>query len=472
MTPPTSEATATETRPTPRSGGRVVGLLRKYWAPLLLVVASLGAMVPITQSHGHQFSPVDEWMYYDYLTKVPDQGVVHRGEPVSEDSLRAMACTGVQVYGPMGDRCSRAELRAEKFPFEGITTADTYTPLYFWSTFAGAKVIEAAGVDNFLFAARLTSPLWLALGMLLFYALLRRFRVSDLMIVGLGLIFIGTPLAYWTFSFVGTDAPSFAFGCALLLVAKLISERRVRPWVLMALSVLATLFKVTNILGVLLACAFLLAYYLLSRERGARLTALRLRSIRTAEDRHLLVAAVGAGLAAAVAQIVWLIIRAMIAVGPVAPQEYSGVFGLDELGNQALGMLAGTLNSNVTITGASELGYPMPAYLGRPVIWLAVLGVFGALLIRPRIAGLATDAARFSVAAVAVTAGPLLATALFLTQDFYFSMPARYGLAIVAGFMLMFGMLFNRNRWVHGVAILYGIALIGWGLNYSVLAGG
>ncbi len=441
------------------------------WAPMVLVIASFAWALPLITSHSQAFSPVDEWVYYDYLAKIPEQGIVRQGEPLSEESLRLMSCTGVQVYGPMGSRCHASQLDPSKYPFKGITTADAYTPLYFWTTWVGAKATNALGVESMLVAARLTSAIWLAVTMVLFYALLRTVRANNVLIVGLGLCFIGSPAAFWTYSFVSTDAPSLAFGCAILLAARLQVLRRISPWWLIALSVLGTLFKVTNILAVLCAAAYLLVYWILGVEKDSRWSVLRQpRSWRHTGDWRLARTALYATGASIVAQGMWLLVRRLLAVGPIAPQDFDGSFGIDALGHQLINFINGTLVSNVLIVGQSDLGYPLPDYLGRPLTWIALIGVFGILFTKAPLHGARDyDALRWSIAPSAVLLAPLLATALFLTQGFFFHFPSRYGLALAASFLLMFAMLLREKRYVNWLVLLYGLALVVWGLRYSTL---
>lgn len=440
---------------------RLRSWLSKLWAPAVLVIASFLVAVPVIQQQGAQFSPIDEWVYYDYLTKVPSQGIVRQGEPVSENSLDAMACVGVKIYGPMGDPCGDKPYDRSVFPFAGITTADAYTPVYFWATYAGAKVIMAAGVQDLLFAARLTSAFWLALAMVLFYGLLRRFGIDKLLIVALGLCLIGSPLGYWTFTFMGTDAPSFAFGCALLLTARLVIERRVRPWLLVVLSIIAVLFKVTNGLAVGLAALYLALHAYFTNRDGTE------RAVR-AHTRSLVLTAVASISAAALTQIGWLILRHQLAAGPIAPQDFPNTYSAEELGNQLVNFVGGTLNSNVQLAASTAVGYPLPAWLGHPLFWISIIGVVGVILApRMRLTAQRRSLA-WSVAIAGLLFAPLLATSLYLTQGFYFPLPSRYGISLVPAFLLGFASITVRPRLTAAVLMLYGLALIAWQIDFGV----
>lgn len=441
--------------------------MRKLVAPLILVIVSLVVGVQSTVAHGLQLSPIDEWVYYDYLTKVSTQGIVRQGEAVGEPARQHLSCIGNQVFGPDGAACNDPDPELSEYPFNGITSADAYTPAYFWTAYATAKVLSYVGVEELLVGGRLSGPLWLALGMILFCALLRRFKISDPMIVGLGLAYIGAPISFWSYSFLSTDAPSLALGCGLLLLAKLFTEGKVRGAAVVALSVVAVLFKVTNILAVLVTSAFLLAYYLWGRDRGDRLAGLLPRNLRASPDRKFVTTAIAAGAAAVIAQFAWLATRAAIAVGELGPQPYIGAFGINELAGQSVNMIMGTLNSNIDFGDMPDLGYPMPEYFGAPLTWIPVLGVVGALIVRPLGATRVIDAARTSIGVTAFLAGPLLATAMYVTQDFYFTLPARYGLAIAASFLLMYAITFNRWRWVSYGTLAYGIVLCAWSANYA-----
>ena len=122
----TGEATKPVSRPT-----SVLKFLSAFWVPAVLVLAAIGVSGTVTALHTEEMSPIDEWVYLDYLNKFPSQGIVHRGEDIGLDALEQMACHGVKVYGPMGPPCgSNYEDRIREVPYLGQTSADLYTPVY------------------------------------------------------------------------------------------------------------------------------------------------------------------------------------------------------------------------------------------------------------------------------------------------------------------------------------------------------
>lgn len=451
------------------SRGGAPGWVRRFWCPVLLVIASFVVMAPVTASHGQQFAPRTEWLQYDYVTKIPTQGMVHRGEEVGELTLRQLACVGEAHVGRLGDDCDRERLRLDKFPQKGITTADDETPAYYATAYAGGKLIEAAGVGNPLFAARLTGTLWLALSMVTLYALLRRFEIANLLCLGLGLTFIGSPVANWTYSYLTPAATALAFGAGLLLLAKLAVDGALRAWWLLPVSAVAVIFAQINLLGVFAATAYVLADHLLRQPRGGRARTLLPRALWRDPDRTPLVA-IAATVTALVTLGAWDVVRIVTAVGPSPMPANPDSLGINALGGQAIGVIAGTLNYNVSVRAAADLAFPMPAYLGRALVWIAVFGVLGSLLTRPDGPRLTINTARFSVALVSVIGLPLLTIWLWATNR-YLALPStQAGLAVIPGVLLMFALLFNNRRIISLLTVLYGLVLIAWGLRYALLS--
>ncbi|WP_431279737.1 hypothetical protein [Leifsonia poae] len=102
---------------------------RRRWVPLLLVFASFVMGFTVTAHHTEALSPIDEWVYADYLYKLPQQVLIPRGQEIGPEALKLMACTGVREYGPMGPECgSDYAAHLDEFPQGGITSADGYTP--------------------------------------------------------------------------------------------------------------------------------------------------------------------------------------------------------------------------------------------------------------------------------------------------------------------------------------------------------
>lgn len=452
---------------------RVRSWLRRFWVPLALVVVAVGYSSAVTIQHSDAMSPIDEWVYSDYLDKLPTQGMLTPGEEIGPEALDRMACDGVFPYGPMGATCGTSYADISTFPFHGITSADPYTPLYFGLTrLAGDAMHFVSGVDQ-LTAWRLTGSLWLAGSMVLFWLLLRQWRVSSAATLGLGLAFIASPFAWWTYTYVSTDAPSFLAGAALLFVTTRFIRGTGSLWWIPILAVVATVFKVTNLLAVGLAALYLVIHGLIEFWNRRKNRAVGADGLSESSDsnsdglaptikprRHYLplVVAAATSIAAILAQFTWLRIHASLRPEDAETSSGGSPLGVLQLLGQLANFLPGTITSNVHVSGMTEFALPFPDFAVVPLSWLTVAGVIGAFW---ALRGLtARTPLVIAIAISSVLFAPVLALALYLTTGSYFELPPRYGASILAGFLLAAG-LTMRNRWASWILIGYSVALLG-----------
>jgi hypothetical protein len=447
------------TEPRLSRGRRLWSATRARWVPLLLVFASLLMGFTVTAHHSQALSPVDEWVYADYLYKLPQQVFVPRGQEIGPKALELMACTGVREYGPMGPPCgSDYAANLAKFPQGGITSADGYTPLYFVITWAGAKAIQLVTHTSIVEAGRFTGAFWLAGGILLFYWMLRLLSIRRVVALGLGLAVIASPFAWWTYTFVSTDAPVFALGALLVIAAIKFVRGQWSGWWLPLIGAVATLFKITSILAVLLVALYLVVEFVVRRvrERPRRRGFEWRNSIIGRGNDGLVVIAGASAIAALVAEAAWLGVRAAIAVGPAANQGVTGQMSLKDLGSQFVNFLPGTIISNVNITGRTTLGFAIQPFIVQPLAWITIAGVIGAVAIhtwqRPN-APLV-----YSIAALSILGAPLLAIALSL-QGTYFPIPPRYGAALLPAFLLAAGLIV-KNRLSTTLLVAYSASVL------------
>ncbi|WP_313541053.1 glycosyltransferase family 39 protein [Leifsonia aquatica] len=431
---------------------------RRFWVPVVLVLIALGYSGTTTLLHTKALSPVDEWVYSDYLDKVPTELMVHQGEFIGPEALGRIACDGVYPYGPMGQPCGSSYNNPAKFPFAGKTSADAYTPIYFASTWAIGKVFHLIPGVSELEGWRLTGALWLAATMVMLYLVFRRFAIHPVAIIGLGTAFIVSPFSWWTYTYVSTDAPSAFFGALLLLLTLRYLSGKGSGWWIVGFSALAVLVKVTNILGVCLAALVLLLNWLWEVRRTRWTDGWR--SLRPAVGRRSLglpLFGVLAVAAAVIAQLGWLALHRALAVGPAAEQGISGPLGGKALLEQTVSFLPGTLTSNVIIAGSGgSSALPMYGWALAPLSWLCVVGVLGAffaLRMRTRLAPLVV-----STAIASVLFAPMLAVVVKITTGSYFPLPARYGAVLLVAFLLMAAIQL-KNRWASWIVLGYSVAL-------------
>lgn len=441
-----------------RTPSRFSVWLRRFWVPVVLVLVSLGMAGTVTVMHGDSMSPIDEWVYTDYLDKLPEQGILYQGEEIGDEALERMACDGVLLYGPMGPDCGDDYSDLSEFPFEGITSADAYTPAYFGVTrVVGDAIAFVTGVDQ-LTGWRLTGSLWLAATMIVFWLLLRRWEVPSLATLGLGIALIASPFGWWTYTWVSTDAPSFLAGALLLLLASRFAAGIGSGWWIVLVGAVALVFKTTNVLAVCLAALYLLIVWL------SELRTTRWQGLRTERPGHpgrssfaLLGFGVLALVAAAIAQFGWLALRRVLAQGDPADQAIAGQLDRLETLSQMANFLPGTIISNVNLVGTSNYALPFPNWAVLPLSWLCIAGVIGAFW---QLTGRSERAPLvIAIAISAVAFAPMLAVVIQLTTGSYFPLPPRYGAPILAGFLLAAGLIL-RNRWAQWILIGYSVPLI------------
>ncbi len=448
---------------------RMRGWVLFSWPLILLVVAGMYVSAAATLQHSQAMSPIDEWMYIDYLDRVLSDGYVRKGEHVEPPALERMACDGVFPYGPMGPACGSHDNDPAKYPFGGKQSADPYTPIYFWITRAGGAVIwRLAHVDG-LTAWRLTGSLWMGATLVALWCLLIAWKVPRLVAVALGLLFVASTYAYWTYSYISTDAPAAFFGALILLAVTQFVRGRGSPWCIVALSVLAVAIKVTNILAVGLGVLFLAGYgvarllgpLLPSSRRDPELLALTSTRTEGPKPRIWLWAVVAAGTAAA-AQLAWMVVNRLTAIGETAAQGVTSPLTPWGAYQLTVRFLDETITSNVIVTGSGgNTAFPLPSAWTTPQTWIVIAGVVGSVLLL-RASTMVTEPDRWAlvmtVGIASVTFAPALALMLTIATGSYFELPPRYGGVLLPGMLLLGGLLF-RNRWVAVGVIGYSAVL-------------
>jgi hypothetical protein len=423
----------------------------------LLVIAA--AVLTLWQVPRHDtVSPIDEYVYIDYVAKVPTQFVVHRGEDTGEYARLYLSCNGVRAIGfyPESMCTDWQPSDVERMPQAGKTTADIYTPLYFAVTWAMAQPLQLAGVDDLTEAARLTGWTWLAAAAVLLYLSLRRLRVHPVVAGGLGLLMVGSLPAYWSNTYVSTDATALLAGSLMLFGVTMVIRREAGPrarWLFVLFAALVTLAKLQNLMAVAVAALVLLvlaAGEAFRSERGGRLRGF-------VRDRRLHTAVL-AMIVALAAQVAWLVIRNAIALesgayeGAPSPLSKTALVG--EVFKFFPGVAVGALDP-ASVGFAARIASTL-------MTWVIVAGVLGLLAVARR--GSTHEALALSSFVVALFAGPLLAIATTALSGYYFDLPVRYGMSMIPFFLACAGLLFARSIWTRiltpAVALLSYVAIL------------
>ena len=433
---------------------RIARWFRVRWAVTLLVAVGLVAPTSWALIHNQETSPLDEWVFVDYTSKVFSEGFVRRGENVGQYTAGLMACHGVIPGGKFGT-CGTGQEIYSKLPYGGRNGAADYTPSYFWVTaILGGGIHALTGIDQ-LTAWRMTGAFWLAAAMLVMYLLFRRWKLPDGSIVALGLIVIGSPFVLWANSFVSTDAPSLLVGVALLYLASRIRAAEISPWWLVLAAPIALSFKVTNMAAIGLAAIYLVGSWIVQMVRTRRGKSPLSPLSKTA---GLLVPAL-ALVASAAIELGWLRILAATAI-PAPPQDQgiSTPLTIWELGVQATNFLGQSLENSPF--SALKFGF-----VWSPLGWLSVTGVLGAIFIAKRWSERAEVSTAILIAAIVMA--PSLALLFWIVNHSYFQLSPRYGASLIPAFMLSTAFLLRNSisRWVVGS---YGVGLIALSLLASI----
>jgi hypothetical protein len=428
---------AVEARSKPR--GRLDG--RDRWALLIVAIASLLVGVIHVPQH-QQLSPLDEYVYTDYLSKMPQQLMVRQGEMTGDYARAVVACRPPRMLPEKPPKdCTYASVDLDvpdgALVMGGKTSADIYTPLYFLSTWAVSEPLRLVGVDDPLTRGRLAGSLWLALAACVLLITMRRLRVGRRAAVGTTLLMVGSIPAYWASTYVTTDAPSLLAGAGVLyaLVSHLQGGLARRWFVLLA--VLVTLAKFQNLTIVAVAALVMML---------------------TAWVDWRVVTALAAPAAAMLAQFVWLAIHAAAAVSDSPDQGVDSSPTLALILGDVRSFFPGALNQGVSDPEGSFVG---------TIVWItgsvAVAGVGGLLLASRRRSF--DEILAISTLAGAVLAPLALALVVVGYSGTYIPPTARYGLVLVPAYFTCAALLSRSKQWTASLLLVLGALVYGMSLT-------
>jgi hypothetical protein len=419
---------------------RLIRWVRNSWVPIVLAIVAVVSGAVITAQHTDRLAPFDEWVYYDYVLKIPTEGIVRQGEYIGHEALEAMACDG-DSFGPRGEPCGRVQDKHALYPQGGKTSADLYTPLYFAITWGLGKAVQFATGAEFLSAARATGIFWLVGGLLVFYRLLELMKIRRTVSLGLGLAVIGAPTTFWANTYISTDAPVFLVGAALLLASVSAVKGRTSPWWLVPIAIIGILLKVTAVLALGLVALFVMLFVLWSRD-----------SISRARKHQLIWATAVAVAGSLCAELAWIVIRTSISVGPGADQGLATTFAWRDI----IGQLALFLNPGA-LGGGYDEALRIPQIIAQPLVLLTVAGVIAfacGKLVTAFDRSLAT-----TILVAATVFAPVLSIAMYFLLGDVFPVIARYAIPLLPAYLLT-GAFLIRNRVAEWILVAYGALLV------------
>ena len=407
---------------------------------VFLVLASLAMVLWQVPQHT-MVSPIDEYVYIDYLAKVPTQFVVHRGEETGDYARQYLSCNGVRTLGyyPESFCGGFKESDEARMPNGGKTTAEIYTPLYFGATWLMAQPLRLFGIDDITEAGRYTGVVWLAAAAVLLYLTLRRLRVHIVVAGSMGLLMVGSLSAYWSNTYISTDATALFAGALMAFCLTMFARgSRWVPWIFVISATLLTLAKMQNLMAVAAAAVVLILWALADAFRRGSEKSGRWRTVF--RDRRV-IAAFSAVILSIGAQGVWAVIRKnMVAYGSV-DQGVAAPLSKKALVEEVFRFLPGVANGAISPEMVG-FGAQIAAAL---MSWVIVAGVIGLIAASRR--GTRSESLALATFFVALVSGPLLALATVAMAGFYFRMPARYGISLLPFFLVCAGLLFTRSIW-------------------------
>lgn len=421
---------------------KVLGWARKWSVVIALVAVGLAVSISNLAQQNQVFSPYDEWVYYDYVEKVPTQGFVRQGEEIGQPALQAMACYG-DPFGARGEPCTGVDGVYDQpglYPQSGKTSADLYTPVYFGITWLGAQVVTFFTGSDLLEAARTTGVLWMVSGLIALVLLFREFRVPRLLQLGLGLTTIGLASSHYSFTYISTDAPALVSGAVVALLAAKFARTGKYGWWLVAAAVIATLLKIAFLFIVGLVAIALVLHAVMKLQKGHPFRG----GVEPSPARMIVMPVVAVGVSL-VAEIAWLAFRSVNSLGVSPDQGLASTLS-------AAGLLSASAVFLVLRDGING-NSAFVEFAMAPYSLLTAVGVLG-WFFSNRGSGLKRS---WSIAAViaAIVFAPLMLVGMQLALGAVAPISPRYALVLAPVFLVAIAAMV-RNRASMWIILAYG----------------
>jgi hypothetical protein len=431
-------------------GRQRVGARRKAGAvlALLLVLATVIQLAHVDRYR--RISPVDELQHLDYLVRAPRGDVPGAGDLVLPESGRIQTCARIDdVFDSVMQMCaaSNDEVDVSKLQEAGYNTAYIHPPTYYAVDGVLARLIDwvVPGNQSLLTTGRAAGLIWVWAAVVMMWLLFAEVGAGLLVRSALVVVVVSAPTVVHAAATINPDGTSIALGAAAIWLALRWERGRAPAWTLALIGALAAGTKVTNLLGVGLAAAYM-AWPLVASAVDRR----RDRSAGT-------VAAPGGGPSPAAAEqealptrsardrlvaLAWLLGSAVVVAGAWAIAQRA----LQAIPPSQVPMVARFRTtqfplSQLTVSWRQTLSPLRSPYLPpflrtsfvqtmADLVDLALIAgvVGGAILAAPR-----SRERRLAGAVLVMLAviGPALVVFNFVVQGLYVDIPPRYGIALV-----------------------------------------
>lgn len=295
-------------------GARLVKDPRLFAACLFGIVA---AAITLRFMRIHPaLSVVDEFQYIDAVDKATRWDLVFSGDKTDQYARMLAACRGaglvpgVTTY--MGE-CGGLVPDSSTF-IHGYTSADIHSPVYFFVTAWLSQPIQHLLNVELITAARLTSLLWLWVGMIVLAWFLRRLGAGRYVQFALPIALVAMPVFRLTNSYVTPDALNLVAGSLILGSALMYVRGEWGPWRFILSSSVFAVVKFQNLFAVIAALLFI-GWYGVSTwkfERSSRSIAIEglpgsIPRVRIGQYVAMTIIPIAFGFT-------WLVIRAITAV--------------------------------------------------------------------------------------------------------------------------------------------------------------
>lgn len=419
----------------------------------ILVLLSF-TLVAFQVSKAEPFSPIDEYVYFDYLEKVPSQLVVHSGELTGQAARKEIACRGVMLYGTYGDPCDSQSFDTDElYPYQGTTGADIYTPAYFAPTWVLSQGIQSFGLTSFD-AARFTGFFWLSLGLVSLFLFMRLLGAELKVSLGISLLVFALPATFWSSAYISTDAPTLALVSGLGICSIFVIRQKKLGLFFLLLAPIAVLFKVQNIIAVgIFALWIILNSLFVNFNSKSNPDKSKVEFKKYLTNAQIQIASF-AVLISVAGQMLWLAIRKMLSLNttPIPLGEARERMSVQVLLEEMFKFFPQLGSAGMTLTSAETIAITIFVLLGAA----AVLGS----LIWSRATSKNLVILAFLTLIAGLAMGPFLALSSWAISHYYFPLPARYGLVLIPIVAAVIAANFAKsNKYVSWATISVGAAL-------------
>ncbi|MDY5127593.1 glycosyltransferase family 39 protein [Actinotignum sp. GS-2025f] len=425
------------------------------WLAVLVFFGILGGALNLhfitTNPH---LSPFDEYVYLDAVDKAGRGIVVRDGMTTDSYAREVLACLGFgsnPVSSATIGVCG-GDFPEDKLPFAGYTTAGVHSPVYYFLTAWLAKPFMMLGM-GLLGSARLTSVLWLVLGMTVLAWGMRRIGATWAMALTVPLLITSMPTFRTTNCYITPDALNLLVGTLIIFGSIFYARRQWSLGWLLLIAAVACVVKMQNIFAVVAVLIFLVWYRIRPGHGWGKKAAADPASL----PRWWEIGALGS--VSAVAGGAWLVIRPFITVArPDIVVDPTGVLDVRQLPY----MTDDALQIIFAGIGGTAQQYPKSPFASL-ALWLGITAIVCVAWILERHSTLEQ---RFSQAAAVSFLGiaPGVVLGFNILSGSLTLMQHRYGMVLIPLFCAAAAWIKLRHSVAWGLALLtacmYGYALI------------